>query len=325
MRVLITGGFGCIGAWLTRALLGRNYEVYIYDLREDRRRMQLVMDEAEWSKAQYVPGDITDGAHLVSVCRDLGITHIAHLAALQVPSCRTDPVRGALVNVVGTLNIFETARQLSAQVRNLVYASSAAVYGEPAQYEADRDLDESAPLRPSTHYGAYKVCNEFNARAYYLDHKLPSIGIRPWTVYGVGRDFGMTSEPTKAILAVALGKPYRISYGGWQDFQYAEDVAEAFARCLERPAQEAMVYNLRGVLADMPTFYKLLTEVAPQAADLVSYGERQLPIAYRLSDEHFQRDFGPLLPTPLEVGIRRTLERFRVLHAAGLVTEADLA
>jgi len=325
MRVLITGGFGCIGSWLARALVRRNDQVYIFDLREDRRRMQLIMDKSEWSQVQYVHGDITDGERLFEACKELGITHLVHLAALQVPLCRADPVRGALVNVMGTLHVFETVRRLAGQIQSLVYASSAAVYGEPAQYHNGQALDELAPLRPGTHYGAYKVCNELSARAYYLEHGISSIGLRPWTVYGVGRDFGMTSEPTKAILAVALRKPYRISYGGWQDFQYVEDVAEAFVRCLERPAQEAVVYNLRGVLADLPTFHQLLTQIAPEAAHLVSYGERQLPIAYHLSDDRFQRDYGPLPPTPLEQGIRQTLERFRVLHQAGLVSEADLA
>lgn len=325
MRVLVTGGFGCLGAWLTRLCVRRHAQVYIYDLREDRRRMQLIMDKSEWSQAIYVPGDITDGKRLLEVCRELEITHLAHLAALQVPLCRADPIRGAMVNVLGTLQVFETVRKLAGQVQSLVYASSAAVYGEPTLYNSSCDLEENASLRPGTHYGAYKVCNELNARVYYLEHGIASVGLRPWTVYGVGRDFGMTSEPTKAILAVALGKPYRISYGGWQDFQYAEDVAEAFYRCLERPAQEAVVYNLRGTLADMPTFHRVLSSIAPEASSLISYGERQLPIAYRLSDDRFQRDYGPFVTTPLEAGIHHTLERFRTLGKLGLVSEADLS
>src|SRR5271157_3651870 len=80
--------------------------------------------------------------------------------------------------------------------------------------------------------GAYKVCNELNARVYWLDQGITSIGLRPWTVYGVGRDFGMTSEPTKAIKALALKRPYHITYGGWQDLQLADDVAKTIVRCL---------------------------------------------------------------------------------------------
>ena len=73
---------------------------------------------------------------------------------------------------------------------------------------------------------------------------MSSIGLRPWTVYGVGRDFGMTSEPTKAILALALGRPYHITYGGKQDLQYVDDVAKTFLRCLVAPYHGAKSYNL---------------------------------------------------------------------------------
>ena len=96
-------------------------------------------------------------------------------------------------------------------------------------------LADDVPLTPTTHYGYFKCCNEGNARIYFQDHGLSSIGLRPWTVYGVGRDFGMTSEPTKAIKSLALGRPYHITYGGWQDLQYVDDVAEIFMRCLEAP------------------------------------------------------------------------------------------
>ena len=106
------------------------------------------------------------------------------------------------------------------------------------------------PLTPTTHYGDFKCCNEGNARIYFQDHGMSSIGLRPWTVYGVGRDFGMTSEPTKAIKSLALGRPYHISYGGWQDLQYVDDVADVFVRCLTQPYQGAKSYNLRGDVVD---------------------------------------------------------------------------
>ena len=80
-------------------------------------------------------------------------------------------------------------------------------------------------LTPSTHYGVFKCCNEGNARIYFQDHGIASVGLRPWTVFGVGRDFGMTSEPTKAIKSLALNRSYHISYGGIQDMQYVDDVA----------------------------------------------------------------------------------------------------
>src|SRR5439155_10843008 len=205
----------------------------------------------------------------------------------------------------GTLAVFEAVRLARPQVERLVYASSSAVFGPPDLYAADgpAPLPDDAPLVPSTHYGVFKCCNEGNARVYYQDFGLSSVGLRPWTVYGVGRDFGMTSEPTKAIKSVALGRHYAITYGGRQDLQYVDDVAKAFIRALEAPYLGAKSYNLRGSVVDLATFHRTLCEVAPEARELVTYGDRQLAIAYDLDDSAFQRDFGPLPPTPLANGI----------------------
>ena len=174
----------------------------------------------------FVPGDVTDLPSLkAALCEHQDITHVVHLAGLQVPMCRANPILGAKVNVLGTLAVFEAVRESQGQVQRLVYASSAAVFGPPEAYPPG-PLADDVPLKPTTHYGYFKCCNEGNARIYFQDHGLSSIGLRPWTVYGVGRDFGMTSEPTKAIKSLALGRPYHISYGGWQDLQFVDDVAE---------------------------------------------------------------------------------------------------
>jgi nucleoside-diphosphate-sugar epimerase len=212
---------------------------------------------------------------------------------------------------------------MRAQVRGLVYASSAAVFGPPHEYPPGPIADE-APLRPTTQYGVFKCANEANARIYYQDFGLSSVGLRPWTVYGVGRDFGMTSEPTKAIKSAALGRPYRISYGGYQDFQYAGDVADTFIRAAEMPIEGAKIYNLRGVVADLPTFTRTLCDVAPAARSLITHGDRQLAIAFDLSDARLQHDLGPLPVTPLRDGIAATLERFLQLEAEGRLERGDL-
>jgi nucleoside-diphosphate-sugar epimerase len=134
----------------------------------------------------------------------------------------------------------------------------------------------------------------------------------------------MTSEPTKAIKCVALNRPYHISYGGVQDLQYTGDVAGAFIRCLEAPYQGAGVFNLRGAVVDLPTFRRELCAVAPEAERLITHGDRQLAIAYDLSDERLRQAVGPLPFTDLREGIRQTLSRFRTLLAAGRLDTSDL-
>jgi nucleoside-diphosphate-sugar epimerase len=170
----------------------------------------------------------------------------------------------------------------------------------------------------------FKCCNEGNARIYFQDNGISSIGLRPWTVYGVGRDLGMTSEPTKAIKAVLLGREYQISFGGWTDFQYVDDVAKAFLLCLEHPYTGAKSYNLHGAVVTVADFHAAMCKVLPEAARLVSVGTTQIAIAYDLSDDALQRDFGPMPRTPLEEGIRETAAIFRQLRSEGRLDTADL-
>jgi nucleoside-diphosphate-sugar epimerase len=322
VHVLLTGGYGCIGSWIVRGLLERGDRVWIYDLQEDPHRLRLIFEDERWREVPFLAGDVTDLPRLSEVIQKHTITHIVHLAGLQVPTCRADPLLGARVNVLGTLAVFEAVRRHQPQVQRLVYASSAAVFGGPVDYPSG-PLSDNVLLTPSTHYGVFKCCNEGNARIYYQDHGLSSIGLRPWTVYGVGRDFGMTSEPTKAIQALALGRPYHISYGGWQDMQYVEDVAQTFIRCLEAPYQGAKSYNLRGAVVDLPTFHRTLTTVDSAAERLITFGDKQIAIAYDLDDTVLQRDLGSLPQTPLADGVRRTWEHFRRLDAAGKLDVAD--
>lgn len=323
MHVLLTGGYGCIGSWIVRNLVERGDKVWVYDLKEDLSRLRLILDEERVRQATFVKGDVTDLPALRDTVRKHGITHVIHLAGLQVPVCRADPILGAKVNVIGTLAVFEAVRQSEGQVKRLVYASSAAVFGTPDDY-GEGSVGDDVPLVPTTHYGVFKCCNEGNARIYYQDHGLSSVGLRPWTVYGPGRDFGMTSEPTKAVKAVALNRKWHISYGGRQDMQYVDDVAKIFIRCLEAPYQGAKSYNLRGEVVDLPDFTRALVQVEPKAKELVTHGDKQIPIAFDLNDSALQHDLGPMPRTPLLEGIRHTFEIFRKRAAEGKLDTKDL-
>jgi nucleoside-diphosphate-sugar epimerase len=110
---LVTGALGCIGAWVVRNLIRAGERVVAFDLGEDLRRLRLIMTPEELSRALFVRGDITDFAQVQRAMDAHDITHVIHLAGLQVPFCRANPVLGAQVNVVGTVNIFEAARRRS--------------------------------------------------------------------------------------------------------------------------------------------------------------------------------------------------------------------
>jgi nucleoside-diphosphate-sugar epimerase len=319
----MTGGYGCIGSWVVRLLLQQDHEVWIYDLQEDTHRLDLLLDLAERSRVHFIPGDVSDAEAVQEAVQQVEATHLLHLAGLQTPTCRANPILGARVNVIGTLSIFEAALRHKGQVERVVYASSAAVHG-PAEPAAAGPMGDLVRLSPVTHYGAYKVCNELNAQVYWLDHGISSVGLRPWTVYGVGRDFGMTSEPTKAIKAVAASRPYRISYGGLQDLQYAPDVAGTFLRAMVAPFTGAEAFNIRGAVVPIETFVGTLAEVAPAAAELVTHGDRVLPIAPDLDDSRLRARLGPIPRTPLREGIAETYEKFVRLRENGRLDLSDL-
>lgn len=323
MRVLMTGGYGCIGSWVAKQLIDQGQDVWIFDLKEDTHRLDLLLEPAQKDLVHFVPGDVSDPKAVLDAVGQMGATHLLHLAGLQTPTCRANPILGAKVNVIGTLAVFEAAVALKGQVERVVYASSAAVHG-PQEPGSVGPVADEVRLAPLTHYGAYKVCNELNARVYWLDQGVTSIGLRPWTVYGVGRDFGMTSEPTKAIKSVAAGRPYRISYGGLQDLQYVGDVAATFLLALAKPFEGADAFNVHGAVVPIESFAATLREVAPEATDLVSHGDRQLPLAADLDDSRLEARLGPIPRTPLREGIAETYRRFSALQAQGRLDLSDL-
>src|SRR5712691_6327444 len=123
----ITGAQGCIGSWIVKALVERGDGPVVFDRSDDRRRLSAIMESAELERVRFITGDITDAAAVHSALLDSAAQRLIHLAGLQVPACKADPVTGALVNVVGTLTVFEAARATG--VKRVAYASSAAVYG----------------------------------------------------------------------------------------------------------------------------------------------------------------------------------------------------
>src|SRR5256714_3715181 len=124
----ITGAQGCIGSWIVKALAERGDTAVIFDRSEDARRLNAIMEPTAFERARFIAGDITDVAAVRSALESSGARRIIHLAGLQVPACKADPVAGAFVNVIGTLNVFESAK--SAGAERVVYASSAAVFGD---------------------------------------------------------------------------------------------------------------------------------------------------------------------------------------------------
>jgi UDP-glucuronate 4-epimerase len=320
-RFLVTGALGCIGTWIVFNLIQENHSPVVLDLAQNTHRWQLLMSTDQIERVQIVKGDITNLEAVERVIKDYGITNIIHLAALQLPFCKADPTLGAMVNVVGTVNIFEAAKQ--ADIKRLVYASSTAVYGRSEEYPKGK-LVHDAELKPRSHYGVYKEANEGTARIYWYDDGISSIGLRPYVVYGAGRDQGMTSTPTKAMLAAAAGRPYHISFGGKFCFQYADDIAKTFIQSTRVPFDGANVYNNGGGSVSMAQVITEIENNAPEIRGKITYGPTQLPFPEDVDNSNLQAVLGPLPETPLARGVEETINVFRKGLTAGYLTADHL-
>ena len=317
-RYFITGAQGCIGSWIVKTLSERGDEAFVFDRSDDSRRLAAIMHTDDLARVRFIIGDITDGAAVLSALRESEAQRVIHLAGLQVPACKADPVAGAQVNVIGTLNVFEAARATAAKA--VVYASSAAVYGIN---DDDAALDESARCEPSTHYGVFKLTNEGNARIYFLDHGVSSVGLRPLTVYGVNRDTGLTSDPTKAMKSAVLNRPFHIRFSGATDFQYVADTAAAFVACADEAPHGAHVFNLHGETLNVARIAAFINEEAANG-ELITFGGPPIPIAPAIDDSAIQRAIGSLPSTKFQQGIRATMQRFAELRDAGRLDTSDL-
>ena len=318
---LVTGAHGFIGAWVVKRLLAAHAAVVIFDRSADARRLRLIMSDEEISRVRLFAGDITDARSLPTVFDDFDVTRVIHLAGLQVPSCREDPRHGALVNVVGTINVFEAALGSAGRVNKIVYASSAAVFGGAGE---GRPVTERDAPEPRTHYGVFKRCNEGNAHVYYEEKGVSSVGLRPLTVYGVGRDSGVTSDPTKAMKAAVTGRRFHIRFGGRTDFQYVADTADAFIRAATSDLVGAYIFNLHGETVGVGEIVSEIERAWPEARGLITHDEAPLSIPSEFDGGAFAAALGPLPSTPLAEGIGATITRFAELWSEGRLDTADL-
>ena len=152
-------------------------DVVATDLSADMRRFELISQGQTDEKLEFARLDVTNSRDVSATVADRGITHVIHLAGLQMPFCAADPPLGAMVNVVGTVNVFEAIRVAGGNI-GLAIASSAAVYGNSADHAAGLVADSSS-LMPDSFYGVYKAANEGTAKVYAIEHSIGSICLRP--------------------------------------------------------------------------------------------------------------------------------------------------
>jgi nucleoside-diphosphate-sugar epimerase len=306
--VLVTGARGFIGAWVVKTLLAEGRSVIALDSDPDRARLAAILEDDAPTGLTEIPGDITDFDSLASVLVADGVGSIIHLAALQIPACAANPSRGALVNVVGTTNVLIAARDAGLD-GPIVYASSVAALGV-----------EGGNGRPATLYGVFKQANEATASLLWSNEEVASIGIRPHTVYGVGRDRGLTSDPTKAMLHAAAGLPFHIGFGGSFQMQLGADVARAFVAAADSDYRGATVLNLPTPPVEMAAVVAAIEAALPDSAGTITFDSKPLPLPARPDPDDVEAVLGALEETPLETGVEMTIRHFERLLARSQIT-----
>jgi nucleoside-diphosphate-sugar epimerase len=301
-RFLVTGALGCIGAWTCAVLAEEGVEVVGFDLGTDDRRLRLATDRP----VEVVRGDVTDREALGRVLDERRITHVVHLAALLIPMIKADPPRGTAVNVGGTVNVLDLAKTRAIRV---AYASSAAVYSR--EDEHGEPVPNDAAGHPVSFYGVHKQACEGLARIFSAEEGVPSIGIRPYVVYGPGRDAGLTASPTLAMAAAARGERATIAFGGRMQLQLARDTARVFVASARAATKDARAFHLGGPAVRIADVARAIEDAAgvPVAVD----EETVLPFPEEFDGRALEAALGPIGWTPLEEGVRQTIERLRAV------------
>ncbi len=300
--VLVTGASGFLAAWILPKLIARGHTVVAIDIARDETRLRQVMQGDIPGEIIWQVANLTTDGLMSRIAEQHAANTILHLAALQIPACRADPLAGAKVNVVGHIGVLEAARSVGARV---VYTSSVAA------------KPRGAANAPANLYGVFKRADEEISRLYAEDFGVASFGLRPHVVYGIGRDQGETSAVTCAMRAAALGASYTVPWTTATCFQFADDIAEMFVRVVEAEWSGAHLADMTDNVESTADIIAAIRAIAP-SANVRAEGPERISPTSGFDVAALERVIGTRPLTPLHEGVHRTIEHFRGLRAKGL-------
>jgi UDP-glucose 4-epimerase len=312
--ILITGGYGCIGAETAKWLL-RNSDaaVVVCSRNVSDERTQRVFYDVDRERLTTIKLDVTDQKGLENLLVHRQVRRVIHLAALQTPDCNTHRHRGLEINVGGTLNVIEAMKASGSRLERFIFASSIAVYGPRATYSAGR-VPMLAEPNPVNIYGVWKLAGENLAKLFRQETGVPTLSLRPGVLYGPGRDAGLTSTPTTAMKQLALGRAYEIPFRSRQDYLYAPDVGAAIGIAVLASFDGYGVFTLPSITLSTA---EIVASMKQAANDLglaerfqISVGTQDVPFICDLEFEPFLKAFPNVPHTPVDIAVRKSLEVF---------------
>ena len=300
-KVLITGGAGFIGSHTADLLLEQNIAVRVLDNLSSGFRHNL---PAEHELLEFIEGDICD-ADTVEQCMQ-GVSHCLHLAAqVSVVNSLEDPAFSAQQNILGFVNVINSAKKN--QLERLVYASSAAIYGEPSVLP----LTEDVPMKQLSPYGLEKAVNEQYGDLFHELYQLSSLGQRFFNVYGPRQD---PKSPYAGVIALFVDKivaQESVTVFGdgenTRDFIYIGDVAKAnvaalnadyHGACNIATGKKTSLLDLIGTLSELANFKPEIIFQPPREGDIVHS---------LASPERMNNKLGVVADTSLMQGLEKLL------------------
>jgi UDP-glucose 4-epimerase len=253
-RILVTGGAGFIGSHLVEALLAKGYKVRVLDNLSTGKVGNLPVGNANLN---LIVGDVADGAVVEQAMRDCSaVVHLAAVASVQASV--DDPVATHQSNFVGTLNVCE--HMLQAGIKRVVFASSAAIYGNNGEGSA---IDEDTPKSPLTPYASDKLSSEYYLDFYRREHGLEPVILRFFNIFGPRQD---PSSPYSGVISIfterAISqKPVAIFGDGEQtrDFVYVKDLVSILVQAVEASEPKPGAVNVG--LSRSTSLNDLITEL----------------------------------------------------------------
>ncbi|MDC6451750.1 NAD(P)-dependent oxidoreductase [Alphaproteobacteria bacterium] len=289
-NIIIFGGTGFLGSWIVKNFIKRDYKVTIFDLKIETELLKKLIGK-DIEKIKFLKGDVTNYEEVLEAT--FNMDHVVNLAGLMTPDCSRNPSLGAEVNVLGSINVFEATKARG--IKFVVYASSAGVFGEKDKY---------FPF-PETHYGAFKLAVEGIARAYYNEANISSVGIRPFVIYGPGREIGGTATVTLACKAAKQSYNYNLNFSGRAGFVYVQDVANLVEMSIKRAPVGALTININGITASVSDFVSKIINIIPEAK-LTINGDK-LSVVEEILGDHPSDIFKKFKYTSLSEGISNTI------------------
>lgn len=329
MKFLVTGGTGFIGARVVINLWERKIPVVVADLnlntewtkqiailKHQHNPARLAELEEQIAQTPFINLDVYDKAAVNNVFENYsGITHVIHLAYLMSAEVEANHHRGASVNILGMVNMFDAV--VDHQLTRLLFASSETYYGAKHSAYGDENYavkeDDFCSLDDHHFtYGVMKMLNEFTAQKYIKNKGVSIACMRPPVVYGDGRMRGAVLWAGEFATNPALGKKVKLPFSKHSRdcWIYVDDVAEQFVRLSLKPRLNHFAYNNGGHSVTAQELMQTVASIVPNAQYEFDENVPRTPLIDRCDSSRLEQEI-EFTPRSLKDGVRAQIEEAR--------------